>query len=140
IMRFRIERALLSGDLHPADLPATWNQFTQELLGIAPTTDREGCLQDIHWSFGGLGYFPTYTLGNLYSAQFMHAMKNHLGEEVIRESMRVGDYTDMKSWLTQQIYSQGRHYRADTLCERVTTQTLSVHPFVEYLTRKFTSA
>ena len=71
ILRFELEQALISGDLEPADVPGAWNDRFQKLLGLTPATFRQGCMQDIHWSFGGIGYFPTYTLGNLYAAQFM---------------------------------------------------------------------
>lgn len=137
ILRFRIERALLSGDLHTSDLPATWNALMHELLGIRPPTDREGCLQDIHWSFGGLGYFPTYTLGNLYSAQFMQAMRNQLGCENIHAAMQAGDFSIIKNWLSHHIYSSGRRFRARKLCARITNQELFADAFVEYLTDKF---
>ena len=73
IVRFELEQALLSGDLAVADLPAAWNQKYEEALGVTPGNDAEGCLQDIHWSAGLIGYFPTYTLGNLYAAQLFAA-------------------------------------------------------------------
>src|SRR4029079_18013348 len=78
ILRFEIEQALLTGDLKPADLPAAWNERFQKMLGVNPPNDEQGCLQDIHWAFGGIGYFPTYTLGNLYSAQFMAQARQDL--------------------------------------------------------------
>jgi hypothetical protein len=80
ILRFRLERALIGGTLEVADLPAAWNAGFEALLGIAPPDDARGCLQDIHWSAGGIGYFPTYTLGNMYAAQFMSQARAELGD------------------------------------------------------------
>src|SRR6202035_4676059 len=71
ILRFEMEQALVQGDLPPGDVPADWNEKFQKMLSLTPPNHAQGCLQDIHWSMGGLGYFPTYTLGNLYAAQFM---------------------------------------------------------------------
>ena len=79
IVRFELEQALLSGDLAVADLPAAWNQKYEEALGLKPGNDAEGCLQDIHWSAGLIGYFPTYTLGNLYAAQLFAQAQADLG-------------------------------------------------------------
>ena len=81
-LRFELELALLSGDLTTADLPGAWNDRFQALFGLKVPDDARGCLQDIHWAFGGIGYFPTYTLGNLYAAQLMDAAKRDLGESL----------------------------------------------------------
>src|SRR5262249_8747382 len=75
ILRFELEQAILSSDLAVGDVPAAWNEKFRDMFGLAVSSDAQGCLQDIHWSFGGMGYFPTYTLGNLYSAQFMAAAR-----------------------------------------------------------------
>ena len=80
ILRFEMEQALVNGDLPPADVPGAWNEKFQQMFGLTPPNDAQGCLQDIHWSMGGLGYFPTYTLGNLYAAQFMDQARPDLGD------------------------------------------------------------
>jgi carboxypeptidase Taq len=92
-------------------------------------------LQDIHWSFGGIGYFPTYTLGNLYAAQLMDAAKNSLGG--LEEDFRRGDFARLKSWLNTHIHQHGQRYRAGELCRRATGIPLSPKPFLSYLGEKF---
>lgn len=138
-LRFRIEVDLLSGELKTADLPAAWNDATERLLGIRPPSDREGCLQDIHWSFGGIGYFPTYTLGNLYAAAFRSALSEQLGPDGITDTIRAGDFAPIRNWLSEKIYSAGRKFRAKKLCETVTGRELNAEPFIEYLTGKYSS-
>jgi carboxypeptidase Taq len=135
ILRFELEQALMTGDLPPADVPSAWNEKFKELLGLTPTDDARGCLQDIHWSFGGLGYFPTYTLGNLYSAQFMDAARRDLTS--LDDDFRRGDFGRLKGWLTEKIHRHGQRYRANDLCRRVTGQPLDHRPFLAYLRSKF---
>jgi carboxypeptidase Taq len=135
ILRFEMEQALISGDLQAADVPATWNEQLRRLLGVSPPDDARGCLQDIHWSFGGLGYFPTYTLGNLYAAQLMAAACRDLPR--LDEEFRRGEFAPLKDWLTQKIHRHGQRYRANELCRKVTGQTLDHRPFVAYLRAKF---
>jgi carboxypeptidase Taq len=118
LARFELERAMISDDLQVAELPAAWNEKYAEYLGIAPPNDAEGCLQDIHWSAGLIGYFPTYTLGNLYGAQFYaqaHADIADLNEQFAR-----GEFTDLLDWLRERIHRQGHRYRPAELVERVT--------------------
>lgn len=135
ILRFELEQALMSGDLQAADLPAAWNEKFQKLLNLTPPDDARGCLQDIHWSFGGIGYFPTYTLGNLYAAQFMEQARSDLGD--IDNEFSNGEFGRMKNWLTEKIHCQGQRYRAPELCERITGRPLSHQPFIAYLRNKF---
>lgn len=137
ILRFDLELKLMSGDLSPADVPVAWNEGFHKLLGIQPPNDSQGCLQDIHWSFGGIGYFPTYTLGNLYAAQFMEAARRDLGSDALREDFRRGQFARLKEWLTNRIHRQGQRYRAEDLCQRITGSVLSHRPFMRYLREKF---
>jgi len=130
-VRFELELALITGDLTPADLPGAWNDKYRDYLGIVPTTDADGCLQDVHWSFGGIGYFPTYTLGNLLAAQLQQAMPN------ADDAIRIGDFSGPREWLKANIHSHGRRYRAQELCTRATGRALSPLPYVEYLKEKF---
>lgn len=138
-LRFELELALLSGDLTVAELPGAWNERSEYLFGIPVPDDSRGCLQDIHWSFGGIGYFPTYTLGNLYSAQFMSAAKRDLGSDTLIEDFRRGEFGRLKEWLTQNIHRHGQRYRAGELCRRVTGFPLSQKPFLDYLNEKYSA-
>src|SRR5690606_14840564 len=102
MIRFEIERALLTGDLPVADVPAVWNQRYQEYLGIEVPDDARGCLQDIHWSMLAIGYFPTYTLGNLYSAQFFEAAREAIPD--LEEQFACGQFESLKTWLNENIH------------------------------------
>ncbi len=137
ILRFELEQGLVSGDLKPADVPAAWDEKFQQSFGLTPPTRREGCLQDIHWSFGGIGYFPTYTLGNLYAAQFMEAARRDLGD--LDDDFRRGEFGRLKGWLNANIHSQGQRWRAATLCEKVTGRPLGHEPLLDYLRGKYGS-
>jgi carboxypeptidase Taq len=135
ILRFRLESAMLSGDLDVADLPGAWKEQTQKLFGLQPATDREGALQDVHWSAGLFGYFPTYALGNLYGAQFLEAMRRDLTD--LDEKIGAGELAPIKQWLNEKIHRQGRRYLAPELCERVTGAPLSPEPALSHLERKY---
>jgi carboxypeptidase Taq len=137
ILRFELEQAMLNGDLKPAELPSAWNDRFKKLFNLTPPDDARGCLQDIHLSFGGIGYFPTYTLGNLYSAQFMEKARQDLGAESLDADFRAGRFGRLKDWLTDRIHRHGQRYRAPELCERVTGRPLSHQPFMQYLKAKF---
>jgi carboxypeptidase Taq len=136
VLRFELELDLVSGNLAVADLPGAWNERFAKLLGPTPPTDAEGCLQDIHWSFGGVGYFPTYTLGNLYAAQFMDAARRDIGADTLAAAFRAGDFAPLLSWLRERIHSRGRQFRAAELCRRATGSPLSPAPFLAYLSEK----
>ena len=137
-LRFEIELALLSGDLLVKDLPGAWNERFQALFGLAVPEDARGCLQDIHWAFGGLGYFPTYTLGNLYAAQFMEKARNDLGGAgELASQFRQGEFAPLRDWLVRNIHVHGQRYRPADLCQRVTGTPLSSEPFLAYLREKF---
>ncbi len=135
-LRFELELALLSGDLTVADLPGAWNDRFEALFGLKVPDDARGCLQDIHWSFGGIGYFPTYTLGNLYGAQLMDAARRDLGAD-LDDDFRRGDYGRLKGWLGTHIHRHGQRFRAGELCRRATGAPLSPKPFLSYLSEKF---
>jgi carboxypeptidase Taq len=135
VLRFELEQALVRGDLQPADVPGAWNEGFGRSFGLVPATDAQGCLQDIHWSMGGLGYFPTYTLGNLYAAQFMDQARQDLGDP--GEDFRRGDFGRLRGWLNEKVHRPGQRYRANTLCQRVTGRPLSPQPLVDYLREKY---
>lgn len=137
VLRFQLETALLSGDLTVADLPTAWREGMQRYLGIQPPDDAQGCLQDIHWSLGSIGYFPTYTLGNLYAAQLMAAAYKQLGQEELMNEFRHGRFQSLREWLIQHVHRHGQRYRAEELCRRATGDSLRVEPFVQYLCAKY---
>jgi carboxypeptidase Taq len=136
ILRFELEQAMLNGDLVVADLPTAWNDKMQALLGIVPPTDSEGCLQDVHWSRPGFGYFPTYALGNLYAAQFWQTAVSQHPE--IMDELAEGRTETLIGWLGDNIHQHGRKFTPTELVERVTGRPLSHQPFVSYVTEKFT--
>ncbi len=137
LLRFELERAMLSGDLNVADLPGAWNERMQKYLGITPSKDSLGCLQDVHWSAGYLGYFPTYTLGNLYGAQFFESVTTHLGGEAERDSMFArGEFQPLLDWLITHIHSKGRRSSARELVNTVTGRELTAQPLLNHLKRK----
>lgn len=136
MLRFELEQAMLNGDVKAAELPTAWNDKMQELLGIVPPTDTEGCLQDVHWTRPGFGYFPTYALGNLYSAQlFASAL---LDKPEIRTELDAGKTDALVAWLGENIHQHGRKFPPSELVQRATGKALSHESFVNYVTEKFT--
>lgn len=135
LVRFELERALLGGDLSMADLPAAWNEKYQHYLGVTPAHDAEGCLQDIHWSAGLVGYFPTYTLGNLYAAQLYAKALEELGD--LPASFARGDFSGLLGWLREKVHHPGQRYRAADLARRVTGSPLDHRPLVLALREKY---
>ncbi len=134
MMRFDLERAMLEGDLAVADLPGAWNERVRADLGLEVPDDRRGCLQDVHWSMGAIGYFPTYTLGNLYAAQFWARVRQDLPD--LEEGLARGEFGELLGWLRREIHEHGRRYTAPELCEKVTGRSLTAAPFLEYLEGK----
>ena len=134
IIRFELEQALLNGDLSPADLPGAWREKYQAYLGIEPTCDANGVMQDVHWSAGLFGYFPTYSLGNLYAAQFYDQAESELGS--LDNQFAQGEFTPLREWLGEKIHRQGQCYSAAELVEKVTGKPLSHEPFMRYLRGK----
>ena len=135
IVRFELEQALLSGDLAVSDLPAAWNQKYQEVLGLTPRNDAEGCLQDVHWSAGLIGYFPTYTLGNLYAAQ-LFAKAQADSAALMRLSLWV-IIAACSAWLRTKVHREGQRYRPAELIERVTGSKPDHRPLVATLRQKY---
>jgi carboxypeptidase Taq len=135
LVRFELEQALIAGDLAVADLPAAWNEAYKNTLGVAVPNDAEGCLQDGHWSEGLIGYFPTYTLGNLYAAQLFAKARSDLGN--LDAAFAKGDFTGLLDWLREKIHREGARYLAPQLIEKVTGQAPDHKPLVEALKSKF---
>ena len=137
MIRFEIERALLKGDLAVADLPEAWNAKYKEYLGVEVPDDARGCMQDIHWSMGAMGYFPTYTMGNLYSAQLFEQAKEELGD--LDAMFAVGEFAPLRTWLNENIHAHGRRYKSADLCEKITGKPLSADPLMRHLEGKLGS-
>jgi len=135
ILRFELEQALMNGDLLAKDVPTAWNDKMVELLGKAPPTDSEGCLQDVHWSRPSFGYFPTYALGNLYAAQFYETAVAQ--EAAIGEEMAKGTTDALVGWLRDNIHQYGSKFTPRELVQRVTGRPLDHEAFVRYATSKF---
>lgn len=136
IVRFELEQALIAGDLNVADLPGAWNERYRQALGVAPQHDGEGCLQDIHWSAGLFGYFPTYALGNLHAAQLMDQARADLAD--LDGCFARGEFTPLLEWLRANVHRQGQRFRAAALIERVTGRPPGPGPLVRALREKFT--
>jgi len=134
-IRFELELALLSGDLRAAELPGAWNELYARHLGIRPANDREGCLQDIHWSEGLIGYFPTYTLGNVYAAQMFAAAERAVGP--LEESFARGEFAPLREWLREHVHRHGMRWPVPALIERVTGEVPNPAYLVESLTRRY---
>lgn len=135
MLRFEIEQDLIEGRTNPEDLPGIWNRKMEEYLGITPSNDAEGVLQDVHWSFGAFGYFPTYTLGNLYSVQFYEQAKLEIPH--LEDEIEAGQLMILKRWLGQKIHRWGRMFTPDHLAQRVTGKSLDPEPFLSYVEKKY---
>jgi carboxypeptidase Taq len=134
VMRFELELALLEQGMPVEELPAAWNRRMKELLGLQPATDAVGCLQDIHWAEGLFGYFPSYALGHLISAQISEALEQEIGP--IEALVAARETAALKDWLAGKIWPHGRSVNAEELVERVTGRPLGAQPFLTYLRAK----
>lgn len=134
MVRFELEQRLLDGALTVDSLPGEWGRLYREHLGIQPPDDRQGCLQDVHWSCGLFGYFPTYTLGNLYAAQFVEAADRALGG--LGPMFARGEFAPLREWLRRHVHQHGRRHEPAELCRRVTGGPLSPEPFLRHLERR----
>ncbi|MFB6123600.1 MAG: carboxypeptidase M32 [Haloferacaceae archaeon] len=135
VLRFEIERDLVRGDLDVAEVPAVWNDKMEEYLGIRPETDSEGCLQDIHWSHGNFGYFPTYSLGSAMAAQLYAAAESEIDELGAR--IRDGEFDPLHDWLTENVHRHGKRYETNELVRQATGEALTADYFVDYATEKY---
>ena len=135
MLRFEMEQLMIAGDLKPADVPGAWNEKFSEYFELKVPNDSQGCLQDIHWSAGLLGYFPTYALGNMYAAQFFEAARRDLGD--LDSEFSKGHFKPLKNWLNEKIHRHGKRYPARRLVEVVTGQPLSHQPLIKHLHQRF---
>jgi len=131
ILRYRLERAMIAGDLVPADLPGAWADGLRQLLGIVPANDREGCLQDIHWYDGVWGYFPTYTLGALIAAQLFEAAREAIPDVLV--AIGRGEFAPLLGWLRERVHSKGSLLSTSELVENATGRPLGTASFERHL-------
>jgi carboxypeptidase Taq len=134
MLRFELEQAMVRDEVKVQDIPAAWNERMKKYLGITPPNDREGCLQDIHWSGGMIGYFPTYSLGNLYAAQFFEQAGKDLGD--LDAMFAKGEFQPLLGWLRKNIHAHGKRYTAGELVKKVTGKPLSAEPLLRHLSKK----
>jgi carboxypeptidase Taq len=134
ILRFELEQRLLSGELPTADLPEAWNARFEELVGVPVTNDRLGCLQDVHWSGGSFGYFPTYQLGNVVSAQIWSRLEQDVSDA--GEQIERGDFAEIHAWLRDALYVYGRKLTPTETLERVVGGPIDAEPYLAYLRGK----
>jgi carboxypeptidase Taq len=135
LIRFEIEKALIEGSLEVKDVCEVWNAKYKEYLGVAVPDDAHGVLQDIHWSHGTLGYFPTYTLGNLASAQIWGAYTRY--DSGYEETLRTGNLKKVREWLTEHMYQYGSIYQPKELMQRITGEEMQSKYLIQYLREKY---
>jgi len=137
-IRVELERALLAGDLFAVDLPQAWSELYARHLGVTPKNDRMGCLQDGHWSEGLIGYFPTYSLGNVYGAQLFAAAERELGS--LDDAFAAGDFDSLRRWLLEKVYRHGQRYTAATIVEAATGTAPDPSALIESLAGRYPTA
>jgi carboxypeptidase Taq len=135
MIRYELEKRLIEGSLAVKDIPAWWNENYKTWLDVTVPDDKHGCLQDVHWSHGSFGYFPTYSLGSFYAAQFFSAAENQLPG--LRASIAGGNTVPLLDWLRAHIHRWGRHFTSEELCEKATGNPLEIVYFLDYLHRKY---
>jgi carboxypeptidase Taq len=137
LVRFELERALISGDLKAVDLPDAWNAGYRRYLGVAPGNDAAGCLQDGHWADGLIGYFPTYTLGDVFAAQIFAKAEAELGS--LEQQFARGEFAGLVAWLGRNVYRQGARHSSARLIEVITDSPPSHRPLLDALRSKYSS-
>jgi len=134
VLRYEIERDLVRGDLDVEEVPAVWNDKTDEYLGVRPENDAEGCLQDIHWAYGNFGYFPTYSLGSAMAAQAYEAAS---GDVDVAERARAGEFGPLREWLRDNVHRHGKRLETDDLVRAATGSSFDADAFTGYVEEKY---
>jgi len=137
LIRYEIEKALMEGKIKVSELSEYWNARYKEYLGVKVTSDAEGVLQDVHWSHGSIGYFPTYSLGSFYAAQFFSKAKEEVKD--LEKKIEAGDLLPLLQWLREKIHKHGKFYSAEELCKTVTGEKLNFKYFMDYAKHKYSS-
>lgn len=135
MIRYELEKALMEGAMKVSDLPAAWNELYKCYLGIEVNSDREGVLQDCHWAYGSIGYFPSYALGNAYGAQMLRAMKKTLDVE---DLVLAGNLEPINHWLEERVWRHGARYETDVLLRMVCQEDFDPNAYTDYLLKKYT--
>lgn len=135
IIRYEIERELFTGQIDIADIPRRWNEKYREYLGIEPKTDREGVLQDVHWTFG-FGYFPTYAIGNMYNAMYYNRMKNEID---IPAAIGSGNLSTINNWMKENVFLKADRLSPDEWIRDITGRELTADDFLNYLEEKYSA-
>lgn len=135
ILRYELERKLIEGSIDTEELPDKWDEKMEEYFGFSPESDSEGVLQDAQWAHGAIGYFPTYTLGNLIAAQLNKKMREEIPE--INKSIAKGEFKPVREWLKENIHQHGQRYKTQELIKKATGSKLSEKPFLEYIENKY---
>lgn len=135
MIRYEIEKQMLEGNLDAEAARLMWNAKYKDYLGLEVEDDREGILQDVHWSHGSFGYFPTYSMGSFYAAQFFAQAQKEMPD--LNEEIAKGNTSSLLNWLRENIHQHGRRYDAEELCKRVTGKTLSLKPFLDHTKEKY---
>jgi len=135
MLRFELEIALLEGTVTPGDVPEAWNAKFQEFLGLTPPDDAKGVLQDMHWSAGLIGYFPTYALGNLMASQLWARIEDDIPD--LGSKIEQGEFGDLRGWLRENVHRHGAKFEPMELLNRITGSGLTAQPYLRYLRSKF---
>jgi carboxypeptidase Taq len=135
MIRYELEKRLIEGSLGVNDIPAFWNEQYRQLLGVEVPDDKQGCLQDVHWSHGSFGYFPTYSLGSFYAAQFYSFANQAI--PTLNVQIQHGNTSDLLHWLRENIHNKGRRFTSEQLCKEVCGETLNIEYFISYLLGKY---
>ena len=136
MLRLELEIALMEGSLEVADLPEAWNSRMEEYLGLTPPNDADGVLQDVHWSSGYIGYFSTYALGNLISAQLWEKVNGDIPD--LADQIRRGEFVELTGWMHEKIHRHGSKFEPQELVERVTGSKIDPAAYMRYLRTKYT--
>ena len=134
-IRYELEKRLIEGSLKPSEIPQFWNEHYSRLLNVTVPDDKRGCLQDVHWSHGSFGYFPTYSLGSFYAAQFYSTAQANI--QGLEQQIAAGQTQPLLQWLRENIHTKGRFYTSEELCKQVTGKGLDVSYFMDYILKKF---
>ncbi len=135
ILRYELEKALIKGDLQVKDLPSIWNEKMEEYLGVKPKNDGEGVLQDVHWSSGAFGYFPSYALGYIYAAQLKETMVKSIPH--FEQCIASGHYQDIHKWLKEKVHRHGAMKKPAELMKEITGGGIDAKPLLHYLSDKY---
>jgi carboxypeptidase Taq len=135
MIRYELEKNLIGGTLDVADIPAWWKEKYAAWLGVEVPDDKSGCLQDVHWSHGSFGYFPTYSLGSFYAAQLFSAADNQ--DLTILPAIGEGRTEPLLDWLRSHVHRHGRRYTSEELCRLATGKALDIQYFLDYLQEKY---